>query len=290
MKLQSLLQRTASKQRAPSDQKRCIRQPITSQMLVAALAIGASGLASAQASSGVTDGWQFEVTPYLWAAGLKGDAELGNLPKINLDKSFSDILSKLDFGAMGSFEARKDRWGFLFDGLYMKLSDSATATGTSPNLPGASLTVNADATIKESILSWGVAYRVLNGSTPVDLIGGVRYVKIDVDASIGARLYDPVASIGATVSRSGDKSFSDPYIGVRVVSPIADRWALMGYADTSGGGQTSTWQVAVGANYAYSKEVSVKLGYRYLNIGYDKDAVHIDTKMSGPYIGVGFRF
>ena len=45
--------------------------------------------------------WQYELTPYLFAAGMKGDVQSGTLPKVTTDVSFSDILDVLDFGAMG---------------------------------------------------------------------------------------------------------------------------------------------------------------------------------------------
>lgn len=272
--------------------RRAPRQRVAVLFLGAALAGGAPGFAVAQSQSGTPGGWQFEVTPYLWVAGIKADVQARDLPQTSADVSFSELLNHLDMAAMGAFEARKDRWGFLFDGLYMKLSDSGTSTNTGPGPAGAASSVDADVTIKASILSGAVAYRVLEGSTPVDLIGGARYVKLDVDADIGAALFGPVApGVAATVSRSGSKSWTDPFLGVRVLHPIADRWALMGYADSSGGGgSSSTWQAAAGASYDYSKDVSVKFGYRYLKLDYDQDTAHIDMKMSGPYIGVGIRF
>jgi hypothetical protein len=77
----------------------------------------------------VREAGRFEVTPYLWAAGIDGDIQFGRLPKTNVDQSFSDILDVLGIGVMGAFEARKDRWGFLFDAMYLKISDDASTPG-----------------------------------------------------------------------------------------------------------------------------------------------------------------
>jgi hypothetical protein len=76
-------------------------------------AIGvASGAAQAQATAAPRSGWSFDVTPYIWGAGMDGSVGAGELPTLNVDMSFSDILEHLDAGLMGAFEARKGRWSF----------------------------------------------------------------------------------------------------------------------------------------------------------------------------------
>ena len=44
--------------------------------------------------AGSDDAWQFEVTPYAWAAGLDGTVSINNRPAggLGVDQSFSDIL------------------------------------------------------------------------------------------------------------------------------------------------------------------------------------------------------
>lgn len=260
-------------------------------MIGAALMLGVSSYATAQSQGATPGAWQFEFTPYLWAAGMKGDVKAGTLPTTGVDMKFTDIAKILDFGLMGAFEARKDRWGFLFDGMYMKVSDSATARQTGPGPIGATLTANANLKQKQTMLAGAVAYRALEGVTPVDIIGGLRYTKLDITADVNASLFGPLGvGVAATVSRSGSKSWTDPYVGVRIQHPIADRWTLVGYADVGGASSHSSWQFAAGANYAYSKDVSIKFGYRELHIDYDKGGALFDVKMYGPYIGAGIRF
>src|SRR5262245_16531506 len=72
------------------------------------------------------DAWQFEITPYAWLVGLKGTSQIGNFPPTSTDMSASDVIDHLDFALFGLFEARKGRWGLLFDGMYSKLSGAAT--------------------------------------------------------------------------------------------------------------------------------------------------------------------
>ena len=66
------------------------------------------------------DSWQFEITPYIFAAGL--DGEIGQSTRFgdvtaDIDMGFSDILENLDSGFMGLFEARKDKWVFALVGI-----------------------------------------------------------------------------------------------------------------------------------------------------------------------------
>ena len=240
-------------------------------------ALAAAGIKNASAQ-GLPE-WQFEVTPYLWSAAMKGDTQAGNLPLTHIDMSFGDILENLDAGFMGAFEARKGRWGFLLDAIYMKVSDDATSTQ-------GPLTVAAGATVKQWMYAGAIAYRISDGPALIDLIGGARYSKLRVKAIIDASLF----GLAGRTERTGNKSWTDGYVGVRVQAPIADRWTFVGYADVGGGGSDSTWQAALGAQYAYSKDVAVKFGYRHLSVDYNKSGFLYDMESGGLYLGAGFRF
>ncbi len=138
------------------------------------------------------------------------------------------------------------------------------------------------------MLAAAVMYRAVEGRTPVDVVGGLRYNKLDVEATADFTLL----GLAASRTRSGDKDWVDPYIGLRFQHPIANRWALVGYADVGGFGVGSdfTWQAALGVNYEISKSVSAKFGYRHLSVDYDKDGFLFDMKMDGLYLGLGIRF
>jgi len=219
---------------------------------------------------------------------MSGDIGTGPLPTIGVDMSFSDILDNLDAGLMGAFEARKGRWEMLFDAIYMKLAHSGTASRTGAGPIGATATAGADLEIAQSVFAAALAYRAIEGRTPVDLIGGVRYAKIEADARIEGTFFAQTSS----VARSADKSWVDPYVGVRVLHPLAERWTLVGYADIGGFGVGSdfTWQAAAGVDYEFSKAIAGKIGYRYMSVDYDKDGFHYDMANSGLYAGVGIRF
>ena len=60
------------------------------------------------ATEAKAEDWQFQVTPYLWAAGIEGDiATLPGLPEASIDLSFSDVIENFKIGGMLVAEARK---------------------------------------------------------------------------------------------------------------------------------------------------------------------------------------
>lgn len=249
-------------------------------LLLATMAGLATGNAMAEEAKSA-DAWQYELTPYLWASRMDGNVKAGPLPKTSVDMKFSDILDSLDAGFMTAFEARKGRWGLLFDGIYMKVSDSARVSQ-------AGQTVDGELELKQTMLAGAVAYRAMQGAVPLDLIGGLRYNKIDADAKIDASLFGQVG----TVKRTGDRNWTDPYIGLRTMYPVGEKWKAVGYVDVGGFGVGSdfTWQGSVGLDYAYSKSVKAKFGYRYLKVDYDKDGFRYDMANDGLYLGAGFVF
>ena len=253
-------------------------------VVVSALGL-ASGAARAQtATAAPGSGWTFDVTPYIWGVAMSGEVQSGTLPAINIDMSFSDILDNLDAGLLGAFEARKGRWGMLFDAIYMKLEGSGTASRTGP----AAATASAELEVTQTMFAAAVAYRAVERCAPMDVIGGLRYAKIEADAAINGSFF---AQTG-TVARSAEKDWVDPYIGVRYLQPIAANWTLVSYLDIGGFGIGSdfTWQAILGANYEFSKTFAAKFGYRYLSVDYDKDGFIYDMANSGLYLGLGIRF
>jgi len=256
--------------------------------VLAALSLSPAPAQAQAAAAAPGSGWTFDLTPYIWGVAMSGDVQGGALPAINIDMSFSDILENLDAGLLGAFEARKGRWGMLFDAIYMKLEGSGTASRTGPGPIGATATASADLELTQKMFAAAVAYRMQEGRAPIDVIGGLRYSKIEADATINGSFF---AQAG-TVARSAEKDWVDPYIGVRALYPIANHWTLVSYVDIGGLGVGSdfTWQAVLGANYEISKTFAAKFGYRYLSVDYDKDGFVYDMANSGLYLGLGIRF
>jgi opacity protein-like surface antigen len=235
---------------------------------VKALVLGAAILATfdfgstaARAADGPSGSWTFEFTPYIWGAGMSGEVESGPLPAIKVNMSFSDILKNLDAGLMGAFEARRGRFGLLFDAIYMKLSDSGTASRTGPGPIGATATASAELEMRQTMYAAAVAYRVDEGRGPIDVIGGVRYSKIAADAKIDGSFFNQAGSVDAGASKDWVDPTSASVPSSR--SPSTGRSSVMDIGGF-GIGSEFTWQAALGVNYEFSKTFAGKIGYRYI--------------------------
>jgi opacity protein-like surface antigen len=253
---------------------------------VTAAILGTAIAMPASAQTARPSGWEFELTNYLWATGLKGDVKTPALPSSKVDVAFGDIFDALDFAWSGMYEARKGKLGLIADIQYYKLSMGGTTSKTGPL--GNTLTTTADIGVKQTLLGFAGAYRVLEGNAPVDLMGGLRYTKLDVEATAN---FSAIGHTGGG-TQGGSKSWYDPYIGARMVYPLSNKWALTGYADVGGFGVGSdfTYQVGAGAVYKYSDKYSLKFGYRLLGVDYDKDGFVYDMKSDGIFIGMGVKF
>jgi hypothetical protein len=230
------------------------------------------GAASAQSAAPQPGGWQFQLTPYLWLAGVSGRVGLGIGSGAPVDAKFSSLFSNLKMGLMADFEGRSGRWGFLFDGMYIKLG--ATSPLESPYV---------DATLDEEqqIYQLSGMYRVNGGEVPVDLVLGAREFYLNTTLT----LTGPVG-LGKSVS----KSWVDAIVGARVLVPLSERLRLVGYGDVGTGGSNLAWQAITGLSYDFSKTISGKFGYRYLSIDYDTKGFLYDMAQAGFFLGVGIAF
>ena len=229
------------------------------------LAISLLASPALHAQSAVDDRWHYEASPYVWAAGIDGTNKIGGITTESANK---DLFNGIDFGAAGTFEARRGRWGVLFDATYIELSDDASTSQGKVKLK-----------LTQQLYSLGGAWRALEGPAPIDLIAGVRY----------NYLKPKIEGVTAGVERSYD-SF-DPYVGVRGLYPLSNQWSLVGYVDVGTyGGSDTAWQLIAGANYAIDANKSIKFGYRRLETKYSKNAFEADSTTQGLYLGMGFRF
>ena len=220
-----------------------------------------------------SDAWEYEFIPYLWAAGISSDLRLGPLPGRTASVSSTGVLGALDFGAMGTFEARRGPWGALLDMQYVKLGVSRQGVFGAP--------VGLDVDYEQQIYTLAGLYRVLDGSAAVDVLAGGRYVNAKTDVGLAPNLPGP--------GRQVSVGWWNGIVGARVTVPIDEKWSLMGYLDAGWGSSTSSWEAIAGASYQYSPTVSFKFGYRYLRYRRDEGLLSM-VALGGLFAGAGFRF
>ena len=231
--------------------------------------------ASAQSLPRADEGWTFTLTPYVWLLGIEADVgDVDVEPEISGGWDTS-----IDSALMGMFEARKDRFGLLFDGFYGKLSAEV-------DTPGPAF-ADAEVEIVHQFYSLAGAYRIINGHAPIDVVAGLRYVHAKVAGALEADLL-----AGRSASRSED--WFDGFAGLRVRMPLTDRWSLHFYGDVGAGGSDFTWQAMAGASYRMSERFDLQLGYRYFDIDYDHgsgtERFPYDIALGGPYLSLGIKF
>jgi opacity protein-like surface antigen len=227
--------------------------------------------------AGTTSGWSFQITPYLWMAGIDGDVTGPRGNSASFDASIGDVLSHLEGGLMLLGEARYGRWGLLADFDYARLS--GTSGGFAPILGQPSLTT------REYLATVDGGYRFIDSDAlKLDGLIGVRIMSIDNQLSFSGALLPPR-------SDNGGDTWADPLIGLRAILPIGSGFFANALGDVGGGPNGDlTWQIYGGIGYNFNKTIAGYVGYRYLSMNHQDGNFQFNINQQGPLIGVGFRF
>ncbi|PWK55543.1 hypothetical protein [Roseicyclus mahoneyensis] len=247
-----------------------IRVTKTSVSTLAAVLMAAVTVAP---TTGVAQDWSGQVTLYGWGAGVTGDfTPFTGAPTLSFDKSLSEVLEDLDAAFFVTGLARRGDLVLFGDLTY----SSSSRSGLTPLGPAA-----GEVTLRSLTLAAGRRFDAGGGST-LDVMGGLRAWQID--GSVSAPL--------AGISIAPQAEFVDPIIALRGNAPLSDRWSLLGYIDVGGFGAGSdlTWQASVTANYQATDNLYLSIGWRHLYVDYSDGGTVFEGAMTGPLIGVTWRF
>jgi hypothetical protein len=233
------------------------------------------GLARAQSGANApSDEWEFALTPYLWGSGIDGTVGVAGR-EADFEASTSDLLKSLDFGIMGNFEARRNRWSFAADVVYTDLGKDVTVEESSVSIPE-DLQLDMSMTIVEG----DVGYQVANS---LDFLAGIRRVS----ASAGL-----VTDEGTITEVDG--GFTDPIVGARFRRYLSKKlWVnVRGDVGGFGAGSDFSWFVSAAAGIRVSKLISLDFGYRIWDFDYesDEDLKLLDLTLAGFGGGLTFHF
>lgn len=248
-------------------------------ILTALLAIAAAisfPCGTSAADSGI------RIEPYLWSAGFSGT--LGapgggpGLPGDIIDSTFGDLVGNLEIagGGMIYAEWRGDRWSASGDWTYARVTSLAPS-------PVPILFSGVEGELKGHIVQGAVGYRIYGGGTSrADLFGGVRYYDLSI-------VLDLQAGLLQARSLHADDRWADGIVGARWESVLGGNWILGLQGDVGMGGSDYTWQGIGSLSYRFSWW-SVAGGWRHLEVKHEKSGMVLDAALSGPYLGVVFRF
>lgn len=240
--------------------------------------------------------WVLQITPYMWAAGLKGNiSPFQRGPTIGIEKSFSDVLDDLNFGGFLNIWGRYERFVFSGDIMYVSTSDGHSV-GNLPSftIPGVGVIPaggNADAVVdsKQFTATAMAGYRIVDAPQfTLDALGGVRFWHISNDVTINGSL----GPNSESVSYGESFGWADPLLGLRAFLSLTDKLSIQAQADIGGFGAGSdfTWSAMATVNYRVTEHLFASLGYKVLDVNYNHGGHVYDTRLSGPVLGVTYRF
>lgn len=224
---------------------------------------------------------------YLFATEIDGESKIRNVTT-DIDLSFGDIVDDLDLGFMGYIEHRRERWSFIGDFAYLKLSaDKSTASD-------GLLRVELDAELSQTVIEGFVGYRVLerdydSAGLGVDFLLGARRTDLEVDLSSEAALL----GLSGARSRNREEDWTDTVVALRLQYARQRGWGGTLWVDTGDGSDSSSEQFMALAFYRGGGNWQYFGGYRYLNLEFDKGSdgtgFGVDLDYSGPMFGAAYR-
>lgn len=229
-----------------------------------------AALLAAVPTATVAQGWQFRLTPYVWAPSMDTSLSAGRGPTADTSTS---VLEVLEFAALVTGEARRGPLTILGEFNYLDLGEDATALG------GA---VNARLDLEGFLAALAIGYAL------------VETDHARVEGLAGARLWSLDGTVDpATLPKgSATATWVDPIIGLRATVAVADRVSLQAQGDIGGFGVGSDlqWELVGRVGYAVSDSVTAAAGWRHLAVKADRGGLDIDLHLTGPFVALDITF
>lgn len=220
------------------------------------------GITTAQES----DGWEFRLTPYLWALSLDGTtAALGNDVPVKAD--FGDLLDLLNLAFSANMELNNGKWFVILDPMWADLEAPIDTGGP------------------------------IGGNVEIELIiftalAGVSLTE-HFDIYAGARYYDQDITIVPDMAPEiplGD-SWTDFLLGVRVTNEISQKWSFTALLDGAVGGDSdSAWYAQALFVRQIGDNKNFAVGYRYYDVDYESGSGLTLFKWDAAHFGPVFAF
>jgi hypothetical protein len=244
------------------------------------LAVAAATLFLAP-SAAAQDGWNFRVTPYLWAMSTRGHGQLGPVP-VDLNATTKEIVKGLDLSFETYMEASKRGFLLLADSHISKVHIDIAA---------APPFTSGRFTNRQVIVSAAAGRRMMTRFGLVDAYGGVRYYNIDLQGLF----------TGFPFLFGGRGEWADPILGGRIMMPLKPKiaFALRGDIGGFGAGSKFAWMLQPTLNWQVKPKMSALIGFRVLKVNresglgptpFNADLFRYKVSHRGPGLGVTLSF
>ena len=216
--------------------------------------------------------WEFDLTPYIWFAGISADITFLD-QTVPVEAKFKDVLENLKFGVLLHAEAKKGRWFIMSDIVYMKLKKDGHIE---------LLAADTELEMKQLITELAGGYNLINSQDWlfIDGFAGWRYFGITNKLDIaGQNVLDKTINV------------NDPFIGLRFRT-VSEKWLNSVRFDVGGFGIGSevSWKANLLIGYQFSELFSLYLGAQGYGIDYEKDNFGLDLVTGGIITGFNFHF
>jgi hypothetical protein len=273
--------------------------------LLGAAALLAPPAASAQTAKPGADDWKFRASIYGWLPSIDVKSNFSVPPAIvnaglttggNAEVNGGDILKAIEGVFMGTFEARKGRWGVFTDVMYLSVGGSVSRTRDIA-IGGSELPVGATADLDMDLKGWvwtlvGTYQFSADRKAPFQVLAGARLV--DVEQKLDWQTSGNIGSIpapGRQGSVNDQASNWDAIVGVKghVAFGPEGEWLIPYYVDVGTGQSDLTWQAIASIGYSF-KWGEILAAWRYLDYNFKSGNAIESLNFNGPAIGVGFRW
>lgn len=216
-------------------------------------------------------GWQLEVTPYLWMAGIDGDVTVGD-QTVGVDVGFDDLVDALDFGGSLLTVVQYNRWV-----LFGQVDFFALDSDGLDNAPSAGK-LETDALF--ATVAFGHQFQTFGPDSSIDVLGGVRYFGMDNTLTI----YE----VG---SADANQDWVDGIVMLRPSFRFL-RWFRFNPTLAIGTGDSDlTYEMQPQFQIDFTKHTAARIGYRRLYYKADGDRGNsFDGTIGGMIAGLGMTF
>ena len=215
--------------------------------------------------------WSFEIVPYAWLPGLKGDVTVRNY-NVNIDQSFSDIFKTVKFAADVLGIARYNNWLIYTQVDYFSLSTSKL------DHPPARGSFDS----KETFYTAAAGYR-FNGWTAgqtFDVLVGAQGLNID-----NTLTFYQLGRFEKT------RSVVDAVFVLRPSFQFSQHWLFNPTISVGVGSNNDTYQLQPQFQYQFNSTWELRFGYRKMHYKFTGDRNNtLNLNLAGPLIGFGASF